>query len=429
MNWDLEFRKIMSRLDERGVMPIKVPSLAPMEEALRRMGFQESDLYHHIFSDPRRSIIVAGTNGKGSVCATLEKLLSSQGYTVGVYTSPHLIEATERIRFAETDISKEEFCKCYESLIEKLGNLEVSHFETLTALAVEYFMKVKPDYLIWEVGMGGLWDATNAILHGTCVITPIDYDHEMFLGKSIEEIAANKLGVVRDFEGMSTSINVIHFPLPKESEKRAQQIYKRIPSVWHEVVIRDFRISEGPVWEIEVDGEYFPLALLGKRAVENSSIALRAFDLLGFSPSDGATQLKNIRWPGRMEALTYKNQKIFLSGDHNPQGIDSLLEILGQFKFDKIKILFGIGREKNLESTLPKLLEIPGAQVHLTESPFKGLAISDFGEFRNAVQWCEADPVAALDRLCAEAGKQDLVLVTGSLYLVGRIRAKILETK
>jgi dihydrofolate synthase / folylpolyglutamate synthase len=429
MDWDLEFQKIMSRLDERGVMPVKVPSLAPMEEALRRIGFYESNLYNHIFSDPRRSIIVAGTNGKGTVCATLEKLLSSQGLSVGVYTSPHLIEATERIRFAEADISKEQFCKCYASLTEKLGDLEVSHFETLTALAVEFFMECCPDYLIWEVGMGGVWDATNAIIHGTCVITPIDYDHEKFLGKSIEQIAANKLGVVRDFDRMSTPIEVIHYPLPKESEKLAQSIYKRIPSVWHEVAIRDFRVSAGPVWEIEVDGEFFPLSLSGKRAVENSSIALRVFDLLGYSPSSAARELALVRWPGRMEPLTYRGKKLFLSGDHNSQGIDSLLEILNHFKFEKIKILFGLGKEKNLESTLPKLFAIPGAQVHLTESPFKGLAISEFGEYQNAAQWCEADPVTALDRLCDEASDEDLVLVTGSLYLVGRIRAKILETK
>jgi len=419
-----EFELIMKRLDDRGIMPLRVPSLKPTEEGLRRIGFFESALYRKILRDPKSSIVVAGTNGKGSVCATLERLIASTGHTVALYTSPHLVDATERIRFTEKNISKDKFCEHYRKIMELTQGLQLSHFEVLTLLAVHFFMTVIPDYLIFEVGMGGIWDATNAIPHGTAVIAKIGFDHERFLGSTVQEITRNKLGIVRKFNGIANT-KVIHLPLPQECESLVNEIQKSVPSDWRKAHTLEYEVISGdpPVWKVQYNGYHSPLSLMGHRAVENSSLAWQVFLELGFN-SNHLGELAKVRWPGRMEMLSYKNRKLYLSGDHNPQGVDSLIEILRHFKYGGLKILFGMGKEKN-KQMISKIFSIPRSQIHLTVSPFMGL--SDFGEYQNMARWSVADPIVALDRLCEEANTDDVILITGSLYLVGKIRGHICD--
>lgn len=429
MNWDSEFKKIIHRLDQRGVMPVRIPSLIPTTDALKRIGFYNSDLYKNIKKHPQKCIVVAGTNGKGSVCATLERLLSANGVHVGLYTSPHLVEATERIRLDEKNISKKDFCHHYAEVIRKTEGLALSHFEMLTLIAVHYYMASTPEYLIFEVGMGGLWDATNAIPHGTSVITRIGIDHERYLGASSMEIATNKLGIIKRFEGLSDPMNVVHFPLPVECESLIEEKRNSVESRWKEVQTFPYKIAQEkyPVWMIEHDGKFFPLGLKGKRAVENMSIALRTLECLGFDSAKSLPHLKDVNWPGRMGALEYEGKTVFLSGDHNPQGIDSLVEILSHFRYKNLKILFGAGLDKNIDSMLPLLFKLPRVNLHFTVSPFKG--VRDFGTHLTAAKWFETDPKVALARLCKEANKDDLILVTGSLYLVGEILQEILSAK
>ncbi len=427
MDWDQEFQKLIEQLDKRGVMPDRVPSLGPTEAGLKKIGFYESQLYKNILQNPKRCLVIAGTNGKGSVSATLERLIRATGASVAMYTSPNLIDATERIRVNESNISKRDFVLHHNDLIKKTEGLELSHFEFLTLLAVHYFMERLPDYMIWEVGMGGVWDATNAIPHGTAVITRIGMDHERFLGRNLADITANKLGIVRRFEGLSQSMNVIHLPLPTESAEVFKKTQTTTPARWVEAVAKDYFVTPGPVWNLQINGQLYPLALMGKRAVENSSLALKVFESLGFESHKYLSELQRVQWPGRMEKLEYRGRSLFLSGDHNPQGMDSLLEILQHFDYQNLKVLMGMGLEKDLAGALAKLQNLPRTKLYFTVSPFQGRGLADFKPYLQPDTWFEPAPLAALNRLVQEAQPTDLLLVTGSLYLVGEIRRVILN--
>ena len=168
---------------------------------------------------PEKVIVVAGTNGKGTTCVTLQKLLIASGKNVGLFTSPHIRKINERIKYNGTDISDEDFEKVFEKVHDKLKDFSLSGFEYLTMIAAYYFYYFcEIDYLILEVGLGGTLDSTNAFDHQINIITKLGLDHENILCKGMENIAANKLGIIRD-DGI-----VFHFSFPSEALPLTQKI-------------------------------------------------------------------------------------------------------------------------------------------------------------------------------------------------------------
>ena len=229
------YAKIIQLLESRSIMPESPPSLAPMREAFGRV------LPSKNFC-PEQTIVVAGTNGKGSVCAALEALFLAAGETVGLYTSPHLQQTTERIRINGATISEDLFCTAYEQVDILTHDLYLTHFEILTLMAGWLFYShcTRLDRFIFEVGLGGTWDATNAIPHQHCVITSIGYDHENLLGNTLTSIARNKFGII------GPDSLVVHSPFPEEvqtlvAEMRTDQDSARpenwIPSVPFQVQV------------------------------------------------------------------------------------------------------------------------------------------------------------------------------------------------
>ena len=184
----MNYHQAVAESEALPIMPDRAPSLEPTRRGLARLGLPA-------FPDSR-VVIVAGTNGKGSVCACLESLLIAAGQTVGLYTSPHLVETTERFRRNGRDISPDEFTHAYLAVCERTRGLGLTHFELLTLMAYWIFVGANGtpavDWLILEVGLGGIWDATNAIPHRYWVITSLGYDHQNLLGSTLTEIAANK---------------------------------------------------------------------------------------------------------------------------------------------------------------------------------------------------------------------------------------------
>ena len=199
-------------------MPHKVPSLQPTQTALKQLTLAPPH--------PEKVILVAGTNGKGSTACMLSTLLAHAGKKVGLYTSPHLQCITERIQINNEPISKKDFVEVYQSV--KKQTAKISHFEELTVMAAyAFWQKFYVDFAIFEVGMGGTWDATNALPHKINLITKISYDHEHLLGGTLLSIAKNKFGIVHP------NSLVIHHPFEEtEVQNLAQTVQKQTSSHW-----------------------------------------------------------------------------------------------------------------------------------------------------------------------------------------------------
>lgn len=429
----MTYQDAVREIESYGIMPQRAPSLEPMKWALDLLATE-------LEINPDSVIVVAGTNGKGSVCASLEALLLAAGETVGLYTSPHLEETTERFRVNGKDISEDIFTDAYQQISQRVSSVVLSHFEILTLIAAwiffsgRYFPVVQRP--IFEVGLGGIWDATNAIPHRNSVITSLSLDHENLLGNTLTEIARNKFGII------GARGRVIHARLPGEVLPLAHHTREQTQSRWRESVPYQVSVESvkpiepigkdahqnTPRFTVETEWGRFPLQLAGLRAGENSALALTVFHELGFNPSDYRDALSTVRWPGRMEKFDHPGFPcpLFLSGDHNPQGVSSLIELLKFYPYKNLHILVGVGTDKNLDGILNPLWKHPRTHLYLTETPFKGRTIAQYGSWAARAKGTWKNPMEGLNYLRTQvAAPGDLVLISGSLYLVGQLRREL----
>lgn len=377
----------------------------------------------HIEIPKKNVILVAGTNGKGSTCATLQTLLIAACKNVGFFSSPHLIKLNERIRFNGRNISDAEFCRIFEIIHQKVKSFHLSYFEYLTLIATYYFLEKEVDFAIFEVGLGGILDATNAIPHDISVITKLGLEHENILGRGIESIAKNKLGIV-----LENNI-VFHLKFPKEVWYLAEQTKSEKHAKFFETEVYNYWIEKGeryPKYYIQINDDNYELNLLGKRAVENTSLAVQVFKYLIPNYEQYLSSLKYVNWPCRMERISYKSRDVFLSGDHNPQGIQSLLEILKNFNFDSVHFVIGTCFDKDCEQMIKLLQSEKNSHIYLTETPEKTLQIEDYPIYiKSVAEFSSREPILALDAAINRTSEKDLIVVTGSLYLTGFIKKSI----
>jgi dihydrofolate synthase/folylpolyglutamate synthase len=349
-------------------------------------------------------------------------LLISSGKNVGFFSSPHLIKINERIKFNGTDISDEDFDDIFYKVHAKVKDFELSYFEYLTLMAAYYFFAIKNvDYAIFEVGLGGSKDATNAIPHATSVITSLAMDHEAVLGNNLLEIASNKFGII------GTGNRVFHAEFPDEhiackAQKTAQKFNASLICSYSYVC----EVEKGekyPEFFIKNRFGKFKMNLPGKRAAENISLAVTVFDHLVENAKQFLSAIESVTWSCRMERVTYKNRDIFLSGDHNPHGIQSLTDILKYYVYEKIHFVVGVCRDKNYCEMLQKLKNLKNSHLYLTETPVRTLSVKDFDKtFLKEADFVSPDPITTLDVAVSRANSNDLVIVTGSLYLTGEIK-------
>lgn len=398
-------------------MPDRAPSLEPMKKALGRLDLAPIK--------DKQVILVAGTNGKGSVAKALEQLLHNSGLSTGLYTSPHLISIRERIRRNNQNICEKSFAQVFTKVEELCHDIPLSHFETLTLMACQVFFEKgnSVDWSIFEVGMGGTWDATNAVPHKICVITELGYDHQHLLGPSLQQIAANKFGIVTD------ASRVFHAPFKDlEVQKLAQSIKAKTHSEWHERAPYEFTVTPSglsPVYNLRTQWGDLKLPLPGQRSAENMTLALTAFHRLGFESKAAMQSLETLQWPGRMsQQIHKKSQKpIYYSGDHNVDGVKSLIDLLKDYEYETLHLLIGIGKSKDLSTMRDLYAQIPRARIWLTQTPFMGRGRQSYGDWVDSAQGYIDDPIEALDQLTAQSGPKDMILVSGSLYLVGDLMA------
>ncbi len=415
------YRDILDRIESARDEPARADSFARFQAALAEVGSAAGR------EPPRdRVILVVGTNGKGSVAKGIEALLGATGATVGLFTSPHLVSTTERIRSRGADLTEDEFAATFarvEPLVERHG---LSHFETLALMAGDVFFSgaVRPrvDWAVLEAGVGGLWDPTNAFDHASTAVTRLGLDHETILGGSLESIAAHKLGAVRP------GSLVVHAAFPPDAAAAFARAKRGLGGRWvQSEPFGSFAELEGgePRFVLETPWGRVPTDLPGRRAAENLAIAARLFAELGFDPSAHSRALENIGWPGRMETFHPADGPcpVHLSGDHNEQGVRSLLDLLGDYPRGRLHWVIGIGARKDRDAMLKLYASVGDSVLNLTRVPFRGSPPADYGAWLEAAGVVDEDPMSCLRRVAHAASPGDRIVVSGSLYLVGAVRA------
>ncbi len=381
-------------------------------------------------NDPQDScpaVLIAGTNGKGSVAAMTASLLTAAGFRTGLYTSPDLIDFRERIRIDGRMIRREETAACAEEV--KGGVREtVSYFEFLTAMAFLHFQKKKVDIAVLEVGMGGRLDATNVVIPLVSVITNISLEHREYLGDTLEQIAREKGGIIK--EGVICLTAARQKPviatLDAICRERGASLY-RVGKEIRTIVHRDGTFSYRGIGRSH---ERLVCPLAGRHQISNAALALGAVELIGdagFHVDEAAVSagLKRVQWEGRLEILQ-RSPMLLVDGAHNPAGVATLRRTLkNDFSHRRLILVFGVLGDKDYRTMARSLFPLadrviltrPHSDRALPPDALRPLAV----KFHRDIEVIE-DPGDALRHALSLAGKKDLVCVTGSLYLVGEIK-------
>ncbi|MDE3165535.1 MAG: bifunctional folylpolyglutamate synthase/dihydrofolate synthase, partial [Acidobacteriota bacterium] len=299
---------------------------------------------------------VAGTNGKGSTCAMIEAALRAAGRRTGLFTSPHLAEPTERIRIAGEQVSAREFAALFDRVhraVEGLiaaGTLEThtTYFETVTAMALVAFAEAACEMVVLEVGLGGRLDATNVVRPRLCVITPVDFDHEAWLGRSLEAIAGEKAGILKPG---------VPAVMARQRPEAAAVIEARAAELGIPLArVADWRIEQvalsptGSRFLLRGEREFaIECPLAGAHQVDNAATAAMALDRLGLPAADIERGIAAARWPGRLERIC-ERPEILVDGAHNPAGAAALAAHLDRFYRDRdVTLIFGAMRDKAID--------------------------------------------------------------------------------
>ena len=374
--------------------------------------------------DPHRAcgrfVHVAGTNGKGSTCAMIEAGLRAAGIRTGLYTSPHLVEPTERIQIAGNAVSREEFASAFNEVHETaerlLGrgelDLHPTYFESVTAMAFVLFRRHQTDTVVLEVGMGGRLDATNVVTPELCVITPVHFDHQAFLGETIEKIAGEKAGILK------AGVPAIFARQRPEAEAVLRARAKGPYALAAEWPIEDLQLNAtGSRFRLRSLQVECPLG--GLHQVENARTAAIALHYLGVPP-DG---IAHTRWPGRLEHVS-EQPTIVLDGAHNPAGARALTQYIRQFYAGRrIWLIFGVMRDKAVEEIAAELF--PLAHSVILTAPANSRAMPP--ERIPATGAIVTHSVPAALELLQAAQPDDVIFITGSLFVVGEARSLLVE--
>ena len=402
--------------------------LTRMEALLGRLGSPQNQV---------PAVHIAGTKGKGSTAALCDSALHAAGLSTGFYSSPHLHAYRERIRRDSEPISQEGFAALVEGLWplhEELKSDSVvgplTLFEFLTGMAFQCFAQDRTDVQVIEVGLGGRLDATNVLDAGVCVITSISLDHMAILGNTIGEIAAEKAGIIKP------GSTVVIAPQASEAlssilaacqEKEAAPILVGRDVTWEEGRTG----TDGQRFKVRGrNGEYdLYMPLLGAHQLENAALAVAALEALGSQGIDVSAKamevgFENVSWPCRMEVLS-RSPLLVADGAHNVYSIESLLKSLPDYlAYDRLILVAGFSRDKNVEGMARALGEKADIIVATaSRHPRSMQAVEVAGLFPETGKPVLASTPADALRLAMEvAGKKDLVLATGSLFLAAEVR-------
>lgn len=391
------------------------------------------------FSNPQnnfRTVHIAGTKGKGSTAAILSYILASAGYRVGLYTSPHLIDFRERIKIiykkdkklVEEEISPEEVIEIVKDIKSYLNKNKSSFlpttFELYTLVAFLYFSKKPIDILVVEVGMGGRLDATNIVENPlVCIITSISLDHTAQLGNKLSKIAYEKAGIIK------RKTSVVSAPQKKSVEKVLKKKAEIEKAKIYFLKNNDYKINyltaEGSNFDFKNSYKDLFLSLAGEHQIENASLAIECVEILkkkGIRIDKSAVKsgLKNVRWPGRLQILK-KNPYIVVDGAHNQASAKVLRKSLKLFSYKNLFLIMGMFSDKNIFDFLKEFYKV---SQRIIISRVKNPRSADPEDIEK--QLADKNKIIKVKDLKegikiakSLSSKKDLILITGSLYLVG----------
>jgi len=377
-----------------------------------------------------RTVHVAGTNGKGSTCSMIERMLRECGMKTGLYTSPYLMRFPERMRVNGVPIDEDSLVRIASRVREEtekllLEGVKPTTFELGTAVTMTWFAEQKVDFAVIEVGMGGRFDATNVIEPEVCLIAPIGMDHTKYLGDTLAQIAGEKAGIIK--EGVPVAA------APQQNDE-VMQVFRNVAGQMHARLLEVRREEIGLLSSDEKGAEFMfrgqkaKIRLAGEHQVENACLALSGVELLrsrGFDlPEDVCLAgLEKAVWPGRLEWL---NDRLLIDGAHNPHGAKALYAYVKKYLSGrKVVPVIGMMKDKDVESCVALYADVASDAVATQISYPRAMPC---GELRGllAAHGVNAEAIesipAALERAEELAGEDGIVLVCGSLYLVGEVR-------
>ncbi|MDW7674095.1 MAG: folylpolyglutamate synthase/dihydrofolate synthase family protein [Bacillota bacterium] len=411
--------------------------LQRIERLLELLGNPEKDL---------KVIHVGGTNGKGSTSAILASVLKATGLQVGVFTSPHLHEYTERIKINGIDIPQEEFAELLSKimpLFTQMVNEGYEHpteFEVNTAMALLYFHRRRVDIVVLEVGLGGAIDSTNVVDPLISVLTNVSLEHMDYLGDTIGEIATVKAGIIKKKRPVVTAIDHPE-ALPVVKAKCVQEDAPLYIVQEETAISVKSKSLMGQTFDIKLPGRAIAdlqLPLLGEHQLLNSATALLVLHTLeeyyGYKIGEDQIRVgfKGVKWPARMELFS-SNPTIMIDGAHNTAGVEVLVEALKESFSDKeIVLVMGMLADKEREKVVAMLAPLAKKIIVTKPNSPRAGQWQELASF--ASQYCSQVEVIeeihqAVEQGIAAANRDDLVCITGSLYMVAEARQFLLDNK
>lgn len=381
---------------------------------------------------PERSlkfIHVGGTNGKGSFCSMLDSVLRAAGYKVGLYTSPYIVEFNERMRVNGENIPNETLCEIVELVKPIADDMEdkPTEFEIITAVAFEYFRRERVDVVVLEVGLGGRLDSTNIIKEPLLsVITGISLDHTAILGDTVEKIAAEKAGIIKDMAPV----------LYGGSDEAAFEVIKGVADERGSVLYRtDY--SALSVKAATLDGSVLDfgewrdisLTLLGMYQPRNAASVLTALGILksrGMSIPEEAVRsgLKAARWPARFEVIS-REPVVIYDGAHNPEGVSGAVASIKKYFSEKVYILTGVLKDKDYNFIAGELSSVAERAFTITPDNPRALSAAEYAEVLNGLgvrtEAFATIPDAVSAAYMAAKGDRVPLICLGSLYTYGDV--------
>jgi len=419
----MNYAETVKYLNSFGRFGIKL-GLSRTSGLLRLLGNPQDDF---------KSIHLAGTNGKGSVVAMMGSVLQESGFRVGMYASPHLDDFRERITVNGAPIPR----NCLLSLVERVRPLipkvkrsstQPTFFEVTTAIAFKYFSERKVDYAVIEVGLGGRLDATNVITPEVSIITNIGLEHTDVLGKTISSIAAEKGGIIKKCVPVVTA----------EKKREALEVFGRICGEKDAKLIKLSEHASCSNVKCDLSGCTFDLKttlrtysslrlkLLGEHQVENAALAVLAAEQIGIDERSIRSGILKAKLPGRLEILQ-KKPLVVMDCAHNPPAMRVLRSSLKLFKYKRLILVMGVMKDKEIDEIAKEI--VPAADFVVINKPALERAAQPGAIKREVEKY--GKPVKIIEDVRSSvkyaksiAGRDDLVLITGSIYMLSEARAK-----
>ena len=407
-----------------------------------KLGLRNTELLLNALDNPERafpSVQIAGTNGKGSTAAMLESICRAAGIKCGLYTSPHLVSITERVRVSGVEITHEDFAACATTVRDvsfQLVNDEQlealpTFFEQLTAIALLAFRNADIELAILETGLGGRLDSTTAANASLVAITQIAMDHEEYLGHTLESIAGEKAAIIRP------GVNAV---IARQEPEALKVLLKRCEETGVTPILENgAHTLEGKTSDgrfrvtFDTGADHYQSVLLGLRGrhqIDNAAVAIRLAELLRLPYSAIVTGIENATHPGRLELISHK-PAFLIDGAHNPAGSQSLRDYLDEFAPRPLTLVFGAMRDKQLDR-IGEIL-FPGADVIVlsTVNNLRSASIDMLqplaDRFARGTVLKSESSAEALRIACANTPPEGLICIAGSLYLAGELRTLIMS--